>query len=139
MLRFTLSIPLLLLLLLAGCSVHPGRQVHRVDIFPCGSFPCGDTIDFSDMTLAWRYSSCPRMTACSPARAMPVGVRPETGVDLAVLSVELIRDDTVADSFSFPMEGNNLQQPLRFSHRFTPSGGFDGVTFHWDIRYVTSP
>ena len=139
MLRFTLSIPLLLLLLLAGCSVHPGRQVHRVDIFPCGSFPCGDTIDFNDMTLAWEIQLLPSDDCLLTGTAMPVGVRPETGVDLAVLSVELIRDDTVADSFSFPMEGNNLQQPLRFSHRFTPSGGFDGVTFHWDIRYVTSP
>jgi hypothetical protein len=132
--RLTFLIPFLLLVLLAGCSA--GRQVRSVNILPCRSFPCGDTLETGNMTLAWEIQLLPSDDCLLTGTAMPRGVRPETKVDLAVLSVELIRDDTVADSFSFPMEGRDLQQPLRFSHRFTPAGGFDGVTFNWDIHYI---
>lgn len=137
--RLTLSIPVLLLLLLAACSAHHGRQVRRVNILPCPSFPCGDTLRTDNMTLAWEIQLLPSDDCLLTGTAMPRGARPESRVELAVLSVELIRDDSVADSFSFPMEGEDLRRPLRFSHRFTPSGGFDGVTFNWDIHYSSTP
>jgi hypothetical protein len=66
--------------------------------------------------------------------AMPRGVSSESKIDLAVLSIELVRDTTVFESYSFPMIGNDLSKPLEFRKRFKPSGGFDGITFNWDIR-----
>ena len=131
--RLTFSIPFLLLVFLTACT--PGRQVRRVNILPCPSFPCGDTLETNNMTLAWEIQLLPSDDCLLTGTAMPRGARPDAKVELAVLSVELIRDDTVADSFSFPMEGMDLRQPLRFSHQFKPSGGFDGVTFNWDIHY----
>ena len=131
--RLTFTVLFLLLVSLTACT-H-GRQVRRVNILPCQSFPCGNTLETNNMTLAWEIQLLPSDDCLLTGTAMPRGARPDAKVELAVLSVELIRDDTVADSFSFPMEGMDLRQPLRFSHRFKPAGGFDGVTFNWDIHY----
>jgi len=68
--------------------------------------------------------------------AMPRGVPRTAKVDLAVLSIELVRDMTIFDSYSFPMIGRDLSEPLQFKKRFTPDGGFDGITFNWDVRYI---
>lgn len=130
------SILILALFFTLGCAAHGSRHVHRVQIQPCRSFPCGARIEFNDMELTYEIQLSPSGECLLTGTAMPRGVSPDTQVELAVLSVELIRDITVADSFSFPMEGTDLSRPLRFSKRFTPNGGFDGVTFHWDIRYV---
>lgn len=137
--KFLFFISLLLLALLAGCQAYSGRQVRTNEILACPSFPCGNRMVYDDLELAYEFRMLPTDECVLEGTAMLRGAAASKQVDLAVLSVELIRDDTVAQSLSFPMESGAPGQPLRFIHRFTPDGGFDGATFHWDIRFVSTP
>lgn len=132
-----LALPLLLLLSLAlvGCAGHSARHSSRGKLSSCPSFPCGGTVYNDDMTLAWEIERTPSdgfvLSGTLAPRRLPEG----TPVDMAVLGFDLARDLTLFDSFSFPIVGRDLKTPIPFRHRFTPSSGFDGIQFTWDIRY----
>jgi len=134
MLKITLPL-LLLLLFFSGCTPHGTRHVPVPDIIHCGSFPCGDEIETPDMDLVYEFDLDPSGTCLLRGTATPRGLSVNEDLDFIVISVELLRDVTVADSFSFPVPCQGPDRPIPFEKRFTPSGGFDGVTFHWDVRY----
>lgn len=130
------AFPLLILLIFAffGCAGHSSRHTESYHIEPCRSFPCGNQVEFHDMLLDWELQREPSDEFVLTGTIMPRGVPEGTKVEMAVMSVELARDVTIVDSFSFPIETRDMRVPLRFKHRFTPAGGFDGLTFNWDIH-----
>ena len=132
-----LSLPLLtfLLFVMVGCAGHATRHVNRDRIEVCSSTPCGAEVVYPDMVINYTIIREPSDECVLSGTAMPRGMAATTQVDLAVLSIELVRDITIFESYSFPMVGRDLSEPLRFEKRFTPSGGFDGITLNWDIRY----
>ena len=134
-----LSLPLLtfLLFLMVGCAGHSTRHAsNRARIERCTSAPCGAQVVYSDMVINYTIVREVSGEYVFSGTAMPRGVAPTTKVDLAVISIELVRDITIFESYSFPMVGRDLTQPLRFKKRFTPSGGFDGITLNYDVRYL---
>lgn len=118
-----------------GCAGHSSRHTNRARIELCPSVPCGSKVTSGDMTLDYSIVRETSGEYVLSGTLSPRGVVEGTKVDMAVVSFELVRDITVFDSFSFPVVGRELTVPLRFSHRFTPSGGFDGIMFNWDIRF----
>ncbi|MEF2231801.1 MAG: hypothetical protein V3571_12790 [Pseudodesulfovibrio sp.] len=127
----------LLLAFAVGCSSH--SNVHddaRAHIFPCPSCPCGERIVTGDMELVYTIDRSPSGQYVFQGTATPQGVAPGTRVELALLSVDLLRDRTVGYSLSIPMLGNDASAPLIFRHEFVPDGGFDGVTVRWDVHYA---
>lgn len=133
MCRFVLPL-LLLLLVLAGCAGHSSRHTQPERIQHCGSFPCGSESIFHDMILSWEVDRLPSDEFVLSGEIMPRGVPEGTKVEFAQMSVELARDMTIFDSFSFPIVTRDMRVPLRFKHTFKPSGGFDGLTFNWDLH-----
>lgn len=133
-----LSTPLLtiLLFILVGCAGHGTRHTNRDRVERCFSAPCGAQIVYPDMVINYTIIREVSGEYVLSGTAMPRGVAPSTKVDLAVLSIELVRDTTIFESYSFPMMGRDLSRPLQFKKRFKPSGGFDGITFNYDIRYL---
>jgi len=135
--RLAASAFLFLLLALAACSSH--SNVHddaRADIRPCPVCPCGDRIVTDDMEVVYTIDRSPSGQYVFQGTATPQGVAPGTQVELALLSVDLLRDRTVGYSLSIPMLGNDASQPLIFKQEFVPDGGFDGVTVRWDVHYA---
>jgi len=133
MLKTTLPL-LLLLLLFAGCTPHGTRHVPEPDVLRCPSFPCGDEIESRTMNLVYEFDRDPSGDCLLRGTARPKDVPENEDLDFIVISVELLRDITVADSFSFPVPCQGPDRTVPFEKRFTPSGGFDGVTFHWDVQ-----
>ncbi|WP_319471245.1 hypothetical protein [uncultured Pseudodesulfovibrio sp.] len=134
-----LIIPFFLLLILAagGCASHSSDHANaRARVQACGSFPCGGEVIYPDMVINYEIQRTPEDEFILTGTAAPRHVQINRGIDLAILSVELLRDRTFTDTLSFPMIGNDLSQPLRFHKQFKPNGGFDGLTFNWDIRYT---
>lgn len=102
----------------------------------CRSFPCGGKAISGDMVLFFEIDRQPDLQFVLTGTLTPRNVPEGTPVELAVLSFELARDVTLFDSFSFPIVSRDMRTPLHFTHRFQPSGGFDGVKFNWDVRYA---
>ncbi len=134
MCRLTLPVLILLLLIMTGCAGHSTRHTNRERIQACGSFPCGSEVIFHDMVLNWEVQREPTGECVLTGTIMPRGIHEGTKVELAVMSIELARDLTIFDSFSFPIVTRDMRLPLKFEHRFKPSGGFDGLTFNWDLH-----
>ncbi|QJB56998.1 hypothetical protein [Pseudodesulfovibrio sp. zrk46] len=72
------------------------------------------------------------LTGTMTPRGVPLG----TPVSFAQLEFSLTRDVTISDTYSVPIVSKDMRMPLRFKHHFTPSGGFDGVMFNWDVHYA---
>jgi len=134
--RLSLSFLFILLFLIAGCSGHSSRHANIGKIYSCPTTPCGLEIANSDMIFDYVIVREPSDDYIISGTMSPRGVPDGTLVDMAVLSFELARDMTIFDSFSFPIVGHDLRTPIQFKQRFTPSGGFDGIIFSWDVRYV---
>ncbi len=134
--KLFLSLLIFLLFAVAGCAGQATRHVERARIERCLSTPCGAEIVYPDMVINYTIVREPSDEYVLSGTAMPRGMAATTQVDLAVISIELVRDVTIFESYSFPMIGRDLTEPLRFRKRFTPSGGFDGITLNWDIRYL---
>ncbi|WP_419785092.1 hypothetical protein [Pseudodesulfovibrio sp.] len=128
---------LLLFLLAAGCTPHETRHVDDESlVMRCQSFPCGDEMKTQDMDLIYEFQLDPSGECLLRGTATPKGVPVNRSVDFIVLSVDLLRDVTVADSLSFPLPCKGPARPISFEKKFTPSGGFDGVAFHWDVKLL---
>lgn len=132
--RLVLPVLVVIVLILFGCAGHSSRHTQRYHIQPCVSPPCGSEIIYNDMILNWELERLPSDEYILSGTIMPRGVSEGTRVELAVMSIELARDITIVDSFSFPIVTRDMQVPLRFKHSFKPNGGFDGLTFNWDIH-----
>ena len=131
-----LILPFLLLLLVTafGCASHSSRYNRTERIEPCPTFPCGAEIVHSDMVLNYVVHREPTGEFVLTGTLMPQGLAPGAQVDFIVLDFDLARDITLTDSYSFPVQGRTL--PFTFTKRFTPNGGFDGISFTWDVQYV---
>lgn len=132
--RIVLSVFVLVLFTLSGCAGHGSRHTEAYHIQPCPTFPCGGDIYYRDMELSWEVQRTPDDEFILSGTIMPRGVPEGTKVEFAQMSVELTRDLTIFDSFSFPVVTREMTVPLTFKHRFKPTGGFDGLTFNWDIH-----
>jgi hypothetical protein len=136
MYRLSLSLIVLSLFMIQGCAGNSARNINRAKVAPCFTTPCGGEVVSPDMIIKYEIIREVSGDYVLSGTAMPRGMPRTTQVDLAVLSIELVRDITIFESYSFPMSGRDLTQPLHFRKRFTPDGGFDGITLNWDIRYV---
>lgn len=134
--RFSVLLLTLPLFIMVGCAGHSTRQANRARIERCPSAPCGAQIVYSDMVINYTIAREVSGEYVFSGTAMPRGKAATTRVDLAVISFELARDTIIFESYSFPMTGNDLSKPLEFRKRFKPSGGFDGITINYDVRYL---
>ena len=125
----------LMLFAVFGCASHSSRYATaHADLQRCNSFPCGGEIIYPTMVVSFQIDRTADDVFILSGTATPRVGQPGQKIDVAVLGVELARDITITDSFEVGLRGNVIGPPLTFRHEFTPSGGFDGVSFTADIH-----
>lgn len=102
----------------------------------CPSLPCGSEVVGNNMIVNFEIDEMPDHEFIISGTMTPRTVPNGTPVSFAQLDFTLMRDVTLVESYSVPIVSRDMRMPLRFKHHFTPSGGFDGVMFNWDVHYA---
>ncbi|WP_243543903.1 hypothetical protein [Pseudodesulfovibrio tunisiensis] len=118
-----------------GCAPKHAHK-NEAAIVRCEPPSCARTLYYPDMRLQYSLvRDAETGQFVLQGTAEPRNPPQNAVIDIAVLDVDLVRDTTVAQSFSIPLLGTSAAGPLRFHHVFTADGGFDGLSFNWDIHF----
>jgi hypothetical protein len=134
--RYLLLLLVLSSLMIVGCGAHSSMHERQSHMLACSNFPCGGEGAYRDADITYEIQRLPSGQCVLQGTIMPRRGVVGTIVDMAVVSVELLRDSTVGASFEFPVVGRSLRLPLQFRKVFVPESGFDGLTLDWDIHYI---